>query len=319
MLIHFLENNDIAFETNVSLKKKTWIKTGGIVSVWIEPTCIEKLEQLLSFLYTNNIKYEIVGHTSNIYYLNSYNPDVIVSTSKLNYFEEKNGLIECNCGAPISKISRYAVSKGYEGFSGLVNLPGTVAAAVCNNSSCFSCDIASLLHSFSFFDFSTGKIKELSAKEMSYSFRSSALKRKEINGAILTVKLLIRRGDIKKEEEKAAEATRIRKATQEPPAYTLGSVFAGLKFKQNLRCKIANRGGYLFDNQHIIGLKKKIMLLFYGYWDLNKYISNKNINTFKWLPTETDHIKKFNRYKEFINKACINPKLEIELRYPDSD
>ena len=61
------------------------------------------------------------------------------------------------------------------------------------------------------------------------------------------------------------------------------------------------------------------MLLFYGYWDLNKYISNKNINTFKWLPTETDHIKKFNRYKEFINKACINPKLEIELRYPDSD
>lgn len=319
MLIQFLEKEHIEFEKNVSLKRKTWIKTGGTVSFWIEPTSAYKLEKLLSFLHTNKIKFEVVGHTSNIYYTNSYNPYIIISTSKLNSFEEKDGFIECSCGAAISKISRYAVSKGYEGFSGLVNLPGTVAAAVCNNSSCFSCDIASLLHTFSFFDLSSGKIVELSAKEMSYSFRSSALKRKEINGIILSVKLLIKEGNAKKEKEKADNATRIRKTTQEPPAYTLGSVYAGLKFKNRIIYKIANWGGQLLDKQHINGTRNRILLFIYGYIDLSKYISNRNINTFKWLPSDTEHIEKFNRYQKFIKKACINPKLEIEIRYPDDN
>ena len=321
MLIQFLEKNDILFERNVSLKKKTWIKTGGIASLWINPTSIEKLEYLLSFLYSNSIKFEIVGHTSNIYYINSYNPEVVISTSKLSHFEVKDDFIECDCGCPVSKVSKYAVNNGFEGFFGMVNLPGTIAAAVCNNSSCFSCDIASLLHSFSFFDFSIGKIVELSADDMLYSFRSSALKRQEINGVILVCKLEIKRGDREIEKVKAEEVTHLRQTTQEPPAYTLGSVFAGLQFKSNTKSKIVKYGGYLFKNKWIKRkcVEKRLMLLLYGYCDLNKYISDKNINTFKWLPSDNEHIEKFKRYKEFINKVCINPKLEIELRYMDEN
>ena len=321
MLKSFLEENNIVYESNVSLKKKTWIKTGGTASLWIEPNTVEALEKLLSYIYVNNIEFEVVGHTSNIYYVNSYDPKNIISTSKIKSFRENDSFIECDCGAPISRVSRYAVDMGYEGFSGLVNLPGTVAAAVCNNSSCFSCDIASLVHSFRFFDLSTGKIVEMSAFDMAYSFRSSALKRKDIQGVILSVKLIIRKGDISAEKLKSEEATCIRKATQEPPAYTLGSVFAGLEFKPAKRLRLASWGGHLVGNHQVsrIKLKNKLILLLYGYWDLQKYVSKKNINTFKWLPSDKNHIDKFNKYVEFINKISINPKLEIEIRRMDDN
>ena len=37
-----LQENNIFFECDVPLKKKTWLKTGGTVSYWIEPDTIDK-------------------------------------------------------------------------------------------------------------------------------------------------------------------------------------------------------------------------------------------------------------------------------------
>lgn len=48
---------------------------------------------------------------------------------------------------------------------------------------------------------------------------------------------------IKEEKAKAEEATIIRKRTQEAPAYTLGSVYAGLIPQNDVLAKIAVWGG----------------------------------------------------------------------------
>lgn len=233
----------IPFEENIPLKNKTWIKTGGITSFWITPISVNQLKQTIEIFKLENMDFELVGHTSNLYYTDDYNPLAIISTIKVKQFDEKEDYIECSCGMPVSVISRYCVNKGYVGFSGLVNLPGTVGAAICNNSSCFGCSLSDNLIECTFYNLEENKIVHLVPSELDFSYRSSKLKRKELKGVLLTLKLSKKIGNIEDEKAKAMEATRIRKTTQEMPAYTLGSVFAGLIPKNNLMSKCVIVGG----------------------------------------------------------------------------
>lgn len=315
-LIAFLVENKINFEENILLKKRTWLKTGGFVKVWIEPSNTEELISLAKYLYKASITYEVVGHTSNIYYLDSTNPEVIVSTMNIKSFHYNNDVALCDCGVSVSKLSRYFVDLGYVGFSGLVNLPGTIAAAVVNNSSCFDCAISSLLKDVLFFNQKTGSVEYLSVEDLSYSHRSSILKRKELTGIIISVSLNLKQGILIEEKKKALVATKIRKETQEPPAYTLGSVFAGLEKKTSLALNIYIMGFRLLTKLRIIQHKSlsELLLKFYGYDFLLPYVSTKNINTFIWKPEIKDKKQMFDKYVEFMHIAFVDPKLEIEIR-----
>ena len=72
-LIKELKDKAIPFEQNVSLKEKTWIKTGGVVSLWIVPNNEDQLKSAITTLLEYNRSFELVGQTSNLYYLDDYN------------------------------------------------------------------------------------------------------------------------------------------------------------------------------------------------------------------------------------------------------
>lgn len=173
-----LQENNITFECNVPLKKKTWLKTGGIVSYWIEPDTIDKTIVISKFLDEAGIKYEVIGHTSNIYYVDDYNPNIIISTSKLNRYRFYNDFIIAECGVSVTKLSRECAEKGIKGFGGMIGLPGTVGAAVCNNSSCFNCSISDLLIEAVFYNSVSQKVETMRYEDFHYSKRYSVLKGK---------------------------------------------------------------------------------------------------------------------------------------------
>lgn len=239
-----LQDFKIQYEENVLLKERTWIKTGGIASLWITPSNVNELVNSLDVLCSQNVKFEIVGHTSNIYYLDNYNPEVVLSTKKVKQFWEEDDFIECTCGMPVSILSRYCVDKGFKGYYGLVNLPGTVGAALCNNSSCFGCSLSEHLIDAVFYDIEKKVIVHLAPNDFAFSHRDSKLKRKELNGVLLSIKLDKIKGCIDEEKAAAEEATSTRKITQEAPAYTLGSVYTGLTHKNNFKAKLGIWGGY---------------------------------------------------------------------------
>ena len=72
-LTKYLDLHSIQYETNVSLKKRTWIHRGGIAELFITPVNAEELEIVVSFLYSQSIRFQLIGHTSNLYILNSCN------------------------------------------------------------------------------------------------------------------------------------------------------------------------------------------------------------------------------------------------------
>lgn len=173
-----LISNQIFFEENISLKRKTWIKTGGVVKCWIEPNTIEQLSVVVRYLNEKNIYFEIVGHTSNLYFLNDYNPDIVISTRKVRNFTDNDDVLICDCGCIMKNLSRYCINKGYGGYEGLVDLPGTVAGAVFNNSSCFGSSLYELLLKIEYLK-KDGEVITLFREDLEYQRRSSILKREQ--------------------------------------------------------------------------------------------------------------------------------------------
>lgn len=320
MIIDFLEKHDIPYEVNVFLSKKTWIKTGGICKYYIMPNSTVQLKELVTFLYLKKKSFDIVGATSNCFFTSNYSPDVVISTLRLNKIHETNRNIECECGVLTSTLARNCVNKGYKGFSGLVNLPGTVGAAIYGNAGCFGCSVSSLLEQISMLTYNTSlhkvEVKSLGKNDLAFSHRSSAFKRKEINGIILSVTLKKELSSVNSEIEKAQYATQRRKISQESPAKNLGSIYGKLIYRKNLKnfialfiktvlrlCHIANDGMTFY---------KHIQLKQYGYEILNRYISDKNINTFMWIDKDAETM--FPIYQKFMEKVYLNPTLEIEIR-----
>ena len=128
-LKYYLDSNHIPYEINVDLKKKTWIHRGGIAALFITPMNSNELEKLVSYLYSKNVKFLLVGHTSNIYIVNECNISVVVSTIKCRNFTIEGNQIYCEAGVGVIKLAKQMITHGYKGFEYLTGLPGTIGAA----------------------------------------------------------------------------------------------------------------------------------------------------------------------------------------------
>lgn len=312
-LVPYLERLQICYEQNVPLSRKTWIKTGGICACWITPDSIQQLKDVCSYLYQNNITFDLVGQTSNIFFHSTYNSDIVVSTVKVNQYEIKNDVIICDCGVSVIKLAMDCMAQGYAGFYGLVGLPGTVASAVVNNAGCFNCSISSMLLSADVL-LPDGSVKTMMKEDFGYTKRSSIFKRKKDNGIILSVKLKLQRADNVDKELLKAENTKVwRKIHQEGYAKNLGSIYAKRQIRRNVKnilsaiC-IKTAGMLRIASPAVV--QKRMLLWLYGYKDLDRYISDKNINTFVWGDQFAEQA--FERYKQFMSEVYKNLEIEIE-------
>lgn len=312
-LSQYLQEHYVPFEQNVPLSKKTWIKTGGICALWVTPKTIEQLTQCCQYLYAQQITYDIIGQTSNIFFHSTYNPQVVVSTVKVNQYEMKDDFIVCDCGVPVAKLAKECLALGLAGFYGLVGLPGTVASAVVNNASCFECSISSMLVSAEVLT-PDGIVRTVLKEDFGYSHRSSAFKRREKKGIVLSVKLKVEKAESVEEEYQKSEKTVVyRRDKQEHSGRTLGSVFASRSLRKTLRnylLKAVMRVFPKISRKTPQFIQKKTILFLYGYKDLNNYVSDRQINTFIWDDENAESA--FGRYKEMMNKVYDNVQLEIE-------
>jgi len=316
----FLIDTGVTFEENVSLKKKTWIHRGGVVGLYVTPNDETQLLNVASYFYNNHIKFDVVGHTSNIYFLNEYNPDIVISTRLCNHYTIEGNLISCECGVSVSKLARQCLEEGICGFEYLTELPGTVAGSIYNNSSCKTNSIGQLVESVKMLC-PDASVRELTLSDLDYSFRTSALKKGIIKGIILSAKLHVERtDDIVALKEKASDFKKHRKENLESSPYTLGCTFdtpfingklsfvyrvlyfAYMGLLSLLRVPKAKK-------QH---LQKIFFLKLTGYKELIPYISDKTMITYIWKDENAD--AQFPNYVKFMNEVMKTDKMEIEIK-----
>jgi UDP-N-acetylmuramate dehydrogenase len=315
----FLNSERFQFDKDVDLKTKTWIKRGGIATFWVQPLQMFDFEKLIIWCQRYKVQFEVIGNTSNCYFLNSYNPCLVISTLKLNSIKIEESTLTCECGYNMMKLSNYCISQGIAKFEGFIGLPGTVGGAAVNNSGCYLSLISNVVSSVNMIV--NGEKVSFSNEQMKYSHRNSVLKSNEIKGVITSVVFNIE----KKEDnailyKRAKKFNEHRKKFQEHVNPNLGSTFSSLEFKR-LSCFLGFVSTFLRriiilvtakDSNKQQKLKTKLFLILRGGGNFKKYVSDCGIRCFTWSDNEADNA--FVEYLKFIKKNTTKAVIEIDIK-----
>jgi hypothetical protein len=234
-----------------------------------------------------------------------------------SYHQVDEHTLRCECGAHISQLSKHCVEKGFIGYEGLINLPGTIGGAIVNNAGCYKCGIEKILKSIDLLT-PQGKIINIPKEQLGYTFRNSSLKNGKLKGIILYAYLDIsNKGDAENLKKIAADNTHNRNITQEPPNNNLGSTVNCFYRKRNLKNTVIKiiyilASTIVKDPCRIFKLTKNLTLTLYGKKHLYKYISDKKIECFLWKDADAD--KYFKDYIALIDAIYSSYNIEIEIK-----
>lgn len=318
LVISYLQSNGILYETDVNLKKKTWIHRGGMAYIFISPENSEELKNIVSFLYKNDISFKLIGHTSNLYISNECNIPVVVSTYKCRNYNLKDNYLYCEAGVGVINLSKQMINNGVRGFEYLTGLPGTIGGALVNNSSCKENSIANLLINAQVV-LRDGTIKTMESADFKFEFRDSVFKRQDLEGTIVSATLKAEPGDKVTMQSIAEHNNHDRERRLEGNAKNLGctvnSCFINGRMSIWLRLLLfVYRIFALFfikDENKERCYRRDLICFITGYKSIARYISAKNPIIFMWLDDGADTA--FPLYLEFMRKVYKTDKVEIEI------
>jgi len=298
---------------NIPIYNISWLNhaKGGVIGVFYEPETKDELVDLCRSLYNEGKKFDLVGHTSNIYFLPNYSVDIMVSTRRVKEVEYQDNLIIADCGANVKALARAMVNEGIKGFEGLIDLPGTVAASVYGNASCYDCSINNMLVSFELLK-ENGDIIKLKPEDLKLIKRSSALKRGELRGVIISVTLRKEFGDAEQIRALADKNHATRTKKQPGSKDNLGSIYSESKCLSFLGVVfhiIAKSVNLLLKPVKQISTTK-IILYIMGYKELIPYLWGWN--RFIWKDEESH--KLFWKYHQIHKKLFLDNEFEIEIK-----
>lgn len=306
-------------KNNIPIYSICWLNhaQGGMIGTFYEPETREELVDLCRFLYKEKKPFDLIGHTSNIYFLPNYSVDIMVSTRRLKNVQYKDDLIIADCGANVKVLAHAMVNDGIKGFEGLIDLPGTIAAAVYGNASCYECSINDMLVSVEFLK-DDGDIVTLKPEDLKFTKRSSAIKRGEIKGVILSVTLHKENGDAKILKEQAEKNHRNRVLTQPGPKDNIGTIYAhtdGYSRKSYLVRLLVRLFVFIYrfiqkDKARVKRAGIDAILLMYNAKELKPYVYNWN--RYIWKDEQSHEL--FWKFHEIHKKLFNKSDFEIEIK-----
>ena len=303
---------------NISAQTISWVKSNkealednsNAISHLYYPETIDELIYLYDELTKSHEHFELIGYSSNTLFLPSYHIDHLICIRKVDSWRETESQIICECGVNVARLSKAMVNAGYVGFEGLTDLPGTIAGAVYGNCGCRGCSINALVDSVDLL--TIDGIKCIQVSELKLAYRSSALKRKELDGIILRVFLRKTKGDVKELQTLAEKNHQYRKDFQPSGINNLGTTFNGGKcltlkgwiIKKAERCvQILSHNNDTRKSfpmiLRIIG--KSCFVPYVYYWNRYMFIDARSHELFP-------------KYEAFLKTMYKDVRFEIEIR-----
>ena len=223
-IISFIKKNNIGtLLKDVSLKKYTSYKIGGIAKIMVYPKNVDKLVLLLNRLNKDNINYKVLGKGSNLIFSDEDYNGVIIKLDLFDRISINDTVIKAGAGVSLVKLAYLAYTKGLTGLEFASGIPGTIGGAVFMNAGAYNSDMGYFVKDVKVLTPSY-EIKTLTNKEMDFHYRSSFLQ-KNRDYVCLEATLLLRHG----KKETILEVIRDRKERRiqsQPLEYpSAGSVF----------------------------------------------------------------------------------------------
>jgi len=213
-----------AVQENVSLAPYTSARIGGPADVLLTVRSADEFADAMQFIWENELPYYVLGGGSNVLVSDKgVRGIVVLDKAKEVQFETGDSpTVRCEAGVIFSNLANRCASKELAGLEWAATVPGTLGGAVYGNAGAFGGDMAGNLV---YAELLTKNGRETySVEQMGYGYRTSVMKRGEINAIVLSALLRLKNSTKDEVSVKIEQFSERRKATQ-PPGASMGSMF----------------------------------------------------------------------------------------------
>lgn len=213
-----------AVQEQVALASYTSARIGGPADVLVTVKSADELADAMQLIWEHHLPYYMLGGGSNVLVSDKgYRGVVVLNRAKEVRFETgEQPTVWCEAGVVIGNLARRCASRGLGGLEWSAAVPGTVGGAVFGNAGAFGGDMT---HNLLWTELLTKNGREkFSLDQMGYGYRTSVLKRGEIQGIVLSALLKLKNSSEEEVSVKIEQFSERRRATQ-PPGASMGSMF----------------------------------------------------------------------------------------------
>ncbi len=210
------------YEPMADLGKLSWFRVGGPAEVLYTPADVEDLSAFLKNR-TRTSPLTVFGLGSNLLVRDGGVPGVVIRLGKAFGTVSVDGnIVRCGAGIADASVATAARDASLTGLEFLTGIPGTIGGALCMNAGAYGREIKDVFESATALD-ENGTARVLGAKEMGFSYRSTAVDK---NWIFVGAELKGTPGDKEMITARIREIRSEREAAQPTQARTGGSTFA---------------------------------------------------------------------------------------------
>lgn len=208
---------------NEPMSKHTSFQIGGNADIFITPTSIDSLSQVITFCRNRNIDYYVMGNGSNLLVSDKGYRGVIIQIYKqMKHIEICGEQMRVQSGLLLSTLSKRAHQAGLTGLEFASGIPGTVGGAIYMNAGAYGGEMNHVVIEATVVN-QEGVIAVLKRDELELGYRHSRLH--ETGEVVVDVLLQLQKGDKALIQSKMEELDTQRK-TKQPLEYpSAGSTF----------------------------------------------------------------------------------------------
>jgi UDP-N-acetylmuramate dehydrogenase len=179
---------------NELLSQHTTMKIGGPADIFIEPSSLENIQKVMTFIKERQIPWRAIGRGSNLLVSDKGIEGVVIKLGTgLNHLDINESTITVGGGHSLVSLSTLISKKGLSGLEFASGIPGSVGGAVYMNAGAHGSDISKILTKAHIL-FEDGSIEWLSNNEMEFTYRTSVLQNKR-PGIVLEAEFQLTKGD----------------------------------------------------------------------------------------------------------------------------
>ena len=170
------------FLTDEPMSRHTTFRTGGPADIYIEPSGVEELKQVLDICREENVAYTIIGNGSNLLVGDGGYRGVLISFGKpFAQVTIEGAQVRTGAGALLSAVAKQVLNALLTGFEFAAGIPGTIGGAVVMNAGAYGGELCQVLREATVLT-PEGEVKTLPAEELELGYRTSCIQK---NGYIV--------------------------------------------------------------------------------------------------------------------------------------
>ncbi len=164
---------------SVSLADKNWFRTGGLATLFAEPTTEEEFQQLLHYAQTQELPLCVIGEGANML-VSDDGYDGLIIRPQIKYikrfpYDETYDIVEAGAGVRFADLINWCLDNNLSGLEEFSGIPGTVGGSVFINIHYFEHLLSHFLVSGQVIDKQTAAVSVVDGSWFNFGYNYSQL------------------------------------------------------------------------------------------------------------------------------------------------